>query len=147
MPETNRLPALLNERANTRGLGAGEVRSVNMSKGGFLFAAANLLPGLLRNYEEKVLSQSTPCMGMSRETLVSVIARTHVEFIVIHPFREGNGRLSRLLADVMVVQAGFHSLDYSVWDAAKEDYFAAIQQGGPNDYTGMEALVDRALCG
>lgn len=126
---------------------AGEVRSVNMSKGGFPFAAANLLLGLLTEFEERVLSQSTPCMGMSREMLVSAIARTHVEFIVIHPFREGNGRLSRLLADVMAVQAGFSSLDYSVWDAAKEDYFAAIQQGGPNDYTGMEALVDRALYG
>lgn len=41
---------------------------------------------------------------MSEEQLIEAIAITHVELILIHPFREGNGRLSRLLADVMAVQ-------------------------------------------
>ncbi len=49
---------------------------------------------------------------MSREQVIEAIATVHVELILIHPFREGNGRLSRLLADVMAVQAGFQSLDY-----------------------------------
>ena len=43
------------------------------------------------------------------------IAETQVELIPIHPFREGNGRLARLLADVMAVQAGQDPLDYSAW--------------------------------
>lgn len=41
---------------------------------------------------------------MSEEQIIEAIAVTHVELILIHPFREGNGRLSRLLADVMAVQ-------------------------------------------
>jgi cell filamentation protein len=65
--------------------------------------------------------------------------------ILIHPFREGNGRLSRLLADVMAVQAGREPLDYSHWDANKVAYFAAIQRGMSRDYVPMGELVSVAL--
>ncbi len=72
---------------------------------------------------------------------------THVEFILIHPFREGNGRLSRLLADVMAVQAGHDPLDYSAWDADKPAYFSAIQAGMAGDYAPMNRLVALARTG
>jgi cell filamentation protein len=49
---------------------------------------------------------------MDEEQLIAAVAITHVELILIHPFREGNGRLSRLLADVMAVQGGYKPLDY-----------------------------------
>jgi len=70
---------------------------------------------------------------------------THVELILIHPFREGNGRLSRLLADVMVVQAGRGPLDYSAWEADKAAYFGAIRAGMAKDYRPMQRLVEAAL--
>ena len=44
--------------------------------------------------------------SLARPELVSYLAECHVEFILIHPFREGNGRLSRLLCDVLSVLAG-----------------------------------------
>ena len=72
------------------------------------------------------------------------MAVTHVEFVLIHPFREGNGWLSRLLADVMAVQAVGDPLDYSAWDADKEGYFAAIQAGLSGDYAPMKRLVELA---
>lgn len=75
------------------------------------------------------------------------IAETHVELILIHPFREGNGRLARLLADVMAVQAGQDPLDYSAWETNKDRYFAAIQQGVLQDYQPMIAMVNEALGG
>ena len=91
---------------------AGSERSVNMSKGDFSFAAAKTIPKLLQDFEAECLNVLTPCEGMAKESLVKAIAKVHIEFILIHPFREGNGRLSRLLADVMAVQAGFQPLDY-----------------------------------
>ena len=124
---------------------AGEQRSVNVSKDGFQFAAAAQIPRLLSEFEVGYLGALTPCDGMERAELVSAIAQCHVELILIHPFREGNGRLSRLLADVMAVQAGMDSLDYSAWDCDKAAYFAAIQRGLDRDYTAMENLVSRAL--
>ena len=124
---------------------AGSERSVNMSKGEFSFAAAKTIPKLLQDFEAECLSVLTPCDGMDKESLVKAIAKVHIEFILIHPFREGNGRLSRLLADVMAVQAGFQPLDYSLWDNNKDFYFASIQHGLSMNYEPMERLVRDVL--
>ena len=98
---------------------AGQERSVNLGKDGFPFASAALLTGLLMDFERKCLKPWTPCGNLGPDELVNAIAVTHVELILIHPFREGNGRLSRLLADVMAVQAGHEPLDYSSWEQRK----------------------------
>lgn len=125
---------------------AGQERSVNMGKGDFQFAAAAQIPRLLVDFERDCLTRFTPCHELGDDALLEAIAVTHVEFILIHPFREGNGRLSRLLADVMSVQAGHGPLDYSAWDAEKERYFSAIHAGMARDYSPMQQLVALA-CG
>jgi len=119
---------------------AGQERSVNMGKGDFQFAAAQI-PRLLSVFERDCLARFTPYHDFSDDALLEAIAVTHVEFILIHPFREGNGRLLRLLADVMSVQAGNGPLDYSAWDADKEGYFKAIHAGMAGDYSVMRQLV------
>ncbi len=124
---------------------AGQERSVNMAKGDFHFATAAQISRLLVEFERDALHRYTPCEGMVDDALAEAIAVCHVELILIHPFREGNGRLSRLLADVMAVQAGREPLDYSRWDADKAAYFAAIQRGMSRDYTPMSELVSVAL--
>ncbi len=124
---------------------AGEERRVNLAKGDFHFAAATQITRLLGEYERDCLHRHTPCEGMDDAALAEAIAVCHVELILIHPFREGNGRLSRLLADVMAVQAGRLPLDYSAWDADKPAYFTAIQRGMGMDYAPMRELVSRAL--
>lgn len=124
---------------------AGQERSVNMGKQGFMFAAAPQIPRLLAEFERSCLARFTPCHGMATDALVEAIAITHVEFILIHPFREGNGRLSRLLADVMAVQSGRDPLDYSAWNADKAAYIQAIHCGFQMDFTPMKRLVAQGL--
>lgn len=124
---------------------AGIERSVNMSKDGFQFAAAAQIPQLLDKLEKEFLQQYTPCNSFDEEQAIEAIAIVHVEFILIHPFRDGNGRLSRLLADVMAVQAGFQPLDYSYWDDNKSEYFAAIAQGMSMNYEPMKVCVRQAI--
>lgn len=124
---------------------AGQERSVNMSKGNFHFTAANQIPFMLQEFESKFLGVLTPCYLMDEMALVDAIAKVHIEFILVHPFREGNGRISRLLADVMALQANKPQLDYSRWDADKEAYFAAINEGLSCNYDPMKKLVMRAL--
>jgi cell filamentation protein len=124
---------------------AGQERTVNMSKGDLMFAAAAQVPRLLAQFEHNCLARWTPCQGMASDVLAEAIAITHVELILIHPFREGNGRLSRLLADVMVVQSGRGPLDYSAWEAHKSDYFLAVRQGLAGDYKPMQYWVAQAL--
>ncbi len=123
---------------------AGRARSVNLSKGTILFAPAGQVPRLMANFDQKILAQHTPCQGMPHGRLVEAIAITHVEFILIHPFREGNGRLARLLSTVMAVQAGCTELDFSPWDEFRDQYFAAIH-AGLDDYGPMKAMVSRVL--
>ncbi len=124
---------------------AGQERSVNMAKGDFHFASAQQIPFLLKELDNKYLSRYTPCHLMDDEGLIEAIAVVHVEFILIHPFREGNGRLARLLANVMAVQAGMPELDFTSWDAKKERYFLAIQAGIHCNYNPMMKLVSQAL--
>lgn len=124
---------------------AGQERSVNMGKGGFAFAAAAQIPRLLSDFERNFLARWTPCDQLSNAELVEAIAVTHVEFILIHPFREGNGRLSRLLADVMAVQANHAPLDYSEWERRKSDYINAIHAGFAGNYDPMCAFVREAM--
>lgn len=124
---------------------AGEERSVNMAKDGFHFAASGRIPALLQALDRDCLSKWTPCTDLSDEELIEAIAVVHVEFILIHPFRDGNGRISRLLADVMAVQAGLGTLDYSTWDQNKTAYVAAIHAGLAGDYVPMMGWVERAF--
>lgn len=123
---------------------AGRYRTLSMAKGDFMFAASDQVPKLMDNLDKEVLSDHTPCAGMSEDQLAEAIAVVHVELILIHPFREGNGRLSRLLASVMALQAGWPELDCTPWDERKADYFAAIR-AGLSDYGPMKGLVRRAL--
>ena len=125
---------------------AGQERSVNMGKGGVAFAASGQIPRLLATFEQDCLRRWTPCDGrLSLEALVEAIAVSHVELILIHPFREGNGRLARLLADVMAVHAGREPLDYSAWETHKAQYVAAIHQGVSMNWEPMKHWVRVAM--
>jgi len=79
---------------------------------------------------------------------VSKIAATYYMFVgqelmLIHPFREGNGRLGRILATLMALQAGLPVLDFSELDGERrEEYFAAVRSGLGRDYLPMKRLFD-----
>lgn len=124
---------------------AGQERSVQLSKGGFMFATTEQIPNLLRKFDAECLARYTPCTEFSDDQIIEAIAITHIELILIHPFREGNGRISRLLADVMAVQAGYLPLNYESWENRKEDYIAAIHQGLDRNYAPMKAFAADAL--
>ena len=124
---------------------AGESRTVNMSKPDIHFAAATQIPGMSAKFETCYLKRFADLPDMSDEALVTFLAEMHVEFILIHPFREGNGRISRLLLDVMAVKAGAQPLDYGLWEQHKDYYFKAIQAGRDGDYQHVERLVRDVL--
>jgi cell filamentation protein len=61
--------------------------------------------------------------------------------MLIHPFREGNGRLGRILATLMALQAGLPILDFSELDGERrEEYFAAVRSGMDRNYQPMKRL-------
>lgn len=115
-----------------------------MAKGGFMFAAAPQIPRLMAEFERKELAVETPCAGMDTARL----ARTHAELVIIHPFREGNGRCSRLLAYLMALQAGLPTLDFNLLAGrGKKAYIAAIHAAFSGNHVPLEkrfaALIGR----
>lgn len=125
---------------------AGKYRQVNVSKGDFMFAAAKRVPALMVEFERDVLVRCTPCNSMVRDEVVRALAETHVELVLIHPFREGNGRIARVLSTLMALQAGLPLLDFSaIADEKKESYFAAVRAGLDRNYRPMEKIFAEVI--
>ena len=126
---------------------AGKERTVNLTKGGFAFASAHVLPELRESFQAQQLDRFTPCKPTSVDELIHALGSVHVEFILMHPFREGTGRIARLLTDVMAVQADVGPLDYSSWDVNSEAYFSAVRTGIYGDLAPIQILFRQALPG
>lgn len=125
---------------------AGAYRTVNIGKGGFMFAAAAHVPELMRQFESDQLTRLTPCRFEKIEEVATALAEVHVELVLIHPFREGNGRIARLLSVLMALQAGLPPLDFSELQGAKrEEYFAAIRAGMDRNYQPMETIFSGVI--
>ena len=124
---------------------AGRFRTVDMSKPDIRFASPLQIDKLAKQFGARYLDRFDQLPDMDDGDLIAFLAEVHVEFILIHPFREGNGRMSRLLLDVMAVNAGLQPLDYTLWDDHKDFYFKAIQAGRDGDYQHVERLVRDVL--
>ena len=125
---------------------AGKLRAVNIGKGGFEFAQARYIPTLLDEFEQKQLQAFTPCVSTNRDDVSHALAEVHVELMLIHPFREGNGRLGRMLATLMALQASLPILDFGDWDGEKRDtYFGAVRAGLDRNYQPMQQLFSEVI--
>jgi cell filamentation protein len=125
---------------------AGKYRQVNLSKGQFPFSAAMHIPKLMADFEKGPLRDFTPCNYEKREDLARALAVVHVELVLIHPFRDGNGRLARMLATLMALQAGFPLLDFSkIRGREKQEYFSAVRAGVESDYGPMEVIFAKVI--
>jgi len=120
---------------------AGKYRDVNMSKGGFPFASARFLPETMQAFEAEILSK-LPDKYTDRESLIQDIAIVHGELLFIHPFREGNGRTARILANLMSRKAGYDALHFDkVGQQEFEFYVSAVQQSAEKNYQPMIAFI------
>ena len=125
---------------------AGEYRQVNIGKDGFMFAAAHLVPGLMQELERGPLRDYTPCRFATAEEQAHALAVVHAELILIHPFREGNGRCARLLATLMGLQAGLPALNFGgIRDDEKKRYIGAVHAAVGRDYTPMTTVFQRVI--
>ncbi len=93
---------------------AGQIRTKNISKGGFTFCVAQYLPQQLKVVE-----------GMPESTFDEILDK-YVEMNVCHPFMEGNGRSTRIWLDLMLRKQLRQCIDWSKID--KYDYLNAMTQ-------------------
>ena len=111
---------------------AGELRTVNISKGNFRFAPVMYLEVSLENIEK-----------MPQGSFDEIVEK-YVEMNIAHPFREGNGRSMRIWLDLMLKREIGKVIDWSMVD--KEDYFMAMERCTVKDieikHVLREALID-----
>ncbi|MBQ4510104.1 MAG: Fic family protein [Clostridia bacterium] len=98
---------------------AGQVRTVNIAKGNFRFAPVMYLQNALDNIEK--MKQST----------FDEIVEKYVEMNIAHPFREGNGRSTRIWLDLIFKKELSVVVDWSKVD--KEDYLLAMERSPIRD--------------
>ena len=98
---------------------AGEIRNVNISKGNFRFAPLMYLEASLDNIDK--MPQST----------FDEIVEKYVEMNIAHPFREGNGRSTRIWLDLIFKTELRKVVDWSMVD--KEDYLLAMERSPIRD--------------
>ena len=112
---------------------AGKIRDVNIAKGGFRFAPAMYLESALEHIS-----------NMPQGTFDKIIEK-YVEMNIAHPFREGNGRSTRIWLDLMLKKELGKVIDWS--KVSKEDYLLAMERSPIKDieikYILKNALTDK----
>ena len=108
----------------------GQIRSVNLSKGNFRFAPVMYLESALNNTDK-----------MPQSTFDEIIEK-YVEMNIAHPFREGNGRSTRIWLDHILKNEIGKVVDWSKVD--KEDYLLAMERSPIKDIE-IKHLLKNAL--
>jgi cell filamentation protein len=120
---------------------AGKYRTVNMSKGGFLFPAAQFISKNMKTFDAEILSKM-PDEYTNLDLLVRDIAMVHGELLFIHPYREGNGRTARVLANLMARKQGYKGLNFDKIDEIVFlKYVLAVQAVASREYLAMERII------
>ena len=120
---------------------AGKYRDVNISKGGFAFPASRFLPQTMEEFETQILS-GLPNKYNSKDELIKDIAKVHGELLFIHPFREGNGRTARMLANLMSRKQGYDSLKFElITEKEFNMYVLAVQSSADRIYYFFHFLI------
>ena len=97
-------------------------------------------------FERGPLRRFTPCQFPSHDEVAMALGIVHTEFILIHPFREGNGRIGRVLAVLMALQAGLPPLDFGGIKGRKRlEYFAAVRAAMDSNYKPMEKVFSDVI--
>lgn len=109
---------------------AGKIRTVNIAKGNFRFAPVMYLETSLENVEK--MPQST----------FDEIVEKYVEMNIAHPFREGNGRSTRIWLDLLLKKELHLVVDWSHVD--KEDYLLTMERSPIRD-TEIKHVLKQAL--
>ena len=109
---------------------AGQVRTVNIAKGNFRFAPVLYLQAALEH------------IGQMPQSTFDEIVEKYIEMNVAHPFREGNGRSTRLWLDAILKKELRQVIDWSRVD--KEDYLLAMERSPVKDLE-IKTLLKAAL--
>jgi len=130
---------------------AGKFRTVNLTKGDFTWPPPQYIETSLKEFEQKKLRLLTPIAPEPFENIPKALAEVHADFLMIHPFRDGNGRIARSIANLMALQASQGPPHYGLTGKGsrkqKQRYLNAVRQGYIENYEPLRRFFADALAG
>ncbi len=120
---------------------AGQLRDVSISKGGAVFC----IPARLNAESEKLFRQLASAnwlSGLSHNDFCKALAEYYCEFNMLHPFREGNGRVQRVFFEHLALACGYE-LDWR--DISQTEWVQANIDGVHVDYNRMTGIFLRIV--
>ena len=124
---------------------AGNFRTVNISKQGFMFSAARFLDQSMQEFQTEILNKLlNEYVKLDSVLFIEDLARAHAELLYIHPFREGNGRTARVLLNLMLRKNGWEPLDFSKMNEELfQQYVIAVQSSAMKNYEPMKKVIEQ----
>jgi cell filamentation protein len=124
---------------------AGRWRTVWISKPGITWPAPDFLEQNMAVFELDVLAKYPAHILHEDDAFCAAIGEIQGEFLVIHPFREGNARTIKLLTDLLAVQTGRPLLIYDQSNEGQEAYTNAAKVAFKRQHTPMVNIIQKAL--
>jgi len=124
---------------------AGRWRTVWISKPGITWPAPDFLDQNMASFEKNVLGKYPAAALVDDEIFCARVAEIQGEFLVIHPFREGNARTIKLATDILAAQTGRPLLAYDQSEIGRDQYIAAAQAAFKRDHAPMTSVIREAL--
>lgn len=124
---------------------AGNFRTVNISKQGFMFPVARFLDQSMQEFQTEILNKLlNEYVKLDSVLFIEDLARAHAELLYIHPFREGNGRTARVLLNLMLRKNGWEPLDFSKMNEELfQQYVIAVQSSAMKNYEPMKKVIEQ----
>ena len=124
---------------------AGNFRTVNISKQGFMFPAARFLDQSMQEFQTEILNKLlNEYVKLDSVLFIEDLARVHAELLYFHPFREGNGRTARVLLNLMLRKNGWEPLDFSKMNEELfQQYVIAVQSSAMKNYEPMKKVIEQ----
>ncbi len=124
---------------------AGRWRTVWISKPGITWPAPDFIGKNMQLFEDTVLRKYSLESIRESQAFCTAVGEIQGEFLVVHPFREGNARTIKLVTDLLAAQTGRPPLVYDQTDEGTRRYIQAAQAAFKRDHAPITEIIRQAL--
>jgi cell filamentation protein len=126
---------------------AGEYRNINISKEGFPFPPADNIVSEMKRIDKEIFNKISYCPAVELEELAELLAYVSSELTMIHPFREGNGRVIRIVTDIITIAFNVNPANWGILNKKedRERYLQAMFAGYKQDYKPLTDFIYQLL--
>jgi cell filamentation protein len=124
---------------------AGHWRTVWISKTDITWPAPDFLARNMEEFERNILHKYPAGSLEEDDSFCAAVGEIQGEFLVIHPFREGNARTIKVLTNLLATQTGRPFLVYDSTEEGQEKYIEAARAAFKKSYAPMTEIISQAL--